>query len=199
MPTTFYSAEEFRAEQSSADFVCSLSRRFEETLSYFLRDDDCLKSGCYRHIPLENSSFKEMLIPAIKHFGTTHSIRFLDVGCGIGTKLLLAGQIAREQNSYLYTSGVEINAKYAEFARAFTKSKITNCDARQFSDYAQFDIVYFYCPFADEKKQRELERIIFNKTKKDVVLIQALKQGKVDPKKLKLIYGSNDYGVFTKI
>ena len=115
--------------------------------------------GAFRYIPYRINAFLEQLQVAI----TARSIlgkglKFIDVGCGIGTKVLLA----QLQGCEAY--GLEINPKYVAVARRLLPDigpfdtpksrclkrkravpRIIRGDALTF-DYSPYDIIYFYCP-----------------------------------------------------
>lgn len=83
------------------------------------------------------------------------SPKFLDVGCGIGTTLLLAEQ-------FFTPHGLEINEKLMTICKQYNKyhhypERFYTCDALQFNKYHQFDVIYYYCPIADYNLQNKLE------------------------------------------
>ena len=92
---------------------------------------------------------------------TSDPPHFVDVGCGIGTKLVAAHSILRY--SYQIT-GIEYFKPYAKVAKALTENQpdthIIIGNALQQS-YEAYDIIYFYCPMSDRAKEVKLEcRII---------------------------------------
>ena len=79
--------------------------------------------------------------------------RFLDVGCGIGTKLLIASQYGYE------VSGLELRPEYLEAARRLVpEARLIQGDAMEFEGYGEFDFLYCYRPFVDDEQEDELER-----------------------------------------
>jgi trans-aconitate methyltransferase len=72
--------------------------------------------------------------------------RFLDVGCGIGTKVLLAQQMNFEAD------GLDFVPEYCEAARELcgSLSTIHDADAREFDKYGDYDLIYAYRPLVEE-------------------------------------------------
>lgn len=108
-------------------------------------------------------------------FDSGHKPTFVDVGCGIGVKLLLARE-------FLYSSkiiGIEIHPKYSTVAERLitcprirdTNTTIIEADAIK-HNYKPYDIIYFYRPLSIEAKQIALETQIL-KTARPGTLITA--------------------------
>ena len=91
--------------------------------------------------------------------------RFLDVGAGVGTKMLLADSIFG-----LNTQGIERVPEYVRQARELGLV-ITEADALTWDGYGDFDIVWLNRPFKDEKLQAELERQVQAGMKSGAVFI----------------------------
>ena len=122
--------------------------------------------GEYPYIALPLSRFEEQMnaIPSNEGFlGRT----FVDVGCGIGTKLLIASRCG-----YGYkVVGIECCKPYVDVARKLvSEATIMHRDAL-YVDYAPFDVIYFYRPLRDSKVQRKLERRILNTAKVGAYII----------------------------
>lgn len=120
---------------------------------------------CVGYIPMRLRDFRPALsiAAAIKPHGS-----FLDVGCGIGTKLLLA------QRAGLTTNGIEIRPRYA--AMAMKMAPGTNLmwgDVREIDvPWSAFDIVFCYSPL-DEPDESELEARIAREMRPDAVCMMA--------------------------
>jgi SAM-dependent methyltransferase len=82
--------------------------------------------------------------------------RFLDVGAGVGSKML------RARDTYgLDITGIEIVPEYAaEAGRAGLDVRLG--DALDFRDYGDYDLIWLYRPFRDPGLQADLERIIWD-------------------------------------
>lgn len=81
--------------------------------------------------------------------------RFLEIGCGIGTRMLLAQEIYG-----LDVSGVERVPEYAEQARALGLT-VSVEDALAHKGYGGHDILWFNRPFRDQMLQRALEQRVW--------------------------------------
>jgi SAM-dependent methyltransferase len=90
--------------------------------------------------------------------------RFLDVGCGPGTKVLLAAMLYD-----LDAAGIDILPMYISAARAHGVPA-TYMDAREFNGYADFDIVYLNRPVKGDG-QAKLEAQIMNAMRPGAVLM----------------------------
>ena len=126
-------------------------------------------SGEFTYIGLRPSEFIEQLEQFRQiHFQKISSgqrLKFVDVGCGIGSKLILA------HNSWLSLVGIEIEPSYVEVARKLVPFADIRCQDAMSVDYGEFDVVYFYCPFRDLKKQAALEAHIVNTAKSGAYIL----------------------------
>ena len=116
------------------------------------------KTGAFPYIPLPLNQFLEQLFKArsilnpdwVSQRYAHPQPSFIDVGCGIGTKVLIARQFRLDY------CGIEINKKYVEAARRllgdYTKKTILQGDARK-HNYSPYDIIYFYCPMRTTYKK----------------------------------------------
>ncbi len=96
----------------------------------------------YVALPLEKAvSLLERVYAACQAIWPKHRPRFLEAGCGLGTKVLLAERIGYE------ASGVEIHPGYVATARQLVSPhQIHEADLRTFDRYDQFDVIYSYTP-----------------------------------------------------
>lgn len=80
---------------------------------------------------------------------------FLEVGSGIGSKLLLARQLGFD------VAGVELNDRYAKVARFMVpRAPVTVTNAFAFTRYHKYDVVYCFHPCVDDRQQLRLNRLI---------------------------------------
>lgn len=86
----------------------------------------------------------------------TRGDRFLEVGCGPGTRMLLAREIYGFD-----VTGIERTAAYAERGHQLGL-KIEVADAMAWKGYGNFDLVWFNRPFRDRSLQRQLEAKIWD-------------------------------------
>ncbi len=96
--------------------------------------------------------------------GRFNILRSLEVGCGVGLKLLLANQLG------FHAAGVEINEKFVSVAKMIVPdAKIHHGNALDFS-YSGYDVIYLYCPFSNGEKERELELKILEESSPNTIL-----------------------------
>jgi uncharacterized UPF0146 family protein len=90
--------------------------------------------------------------------------RFLDVGCGFGSKVWIAQMLGFD------AYGVEINPKYAAVASECVGAHRIFCqDAVCFTSYDKYEVIYFYNPMPTA----ELESAILKIAKKGTVIYHA--------------------------
>jgi hypothetical protein len=99
-----------------------------------------------------------MLMDAFQIFNGDRTKRFLDVGCGMGSKVILASPVF---DSY----GLEYNEKYVQKAHALGLARVMHCDAFEFKDYKTFDLIYYYRPIFTPDLYYEFETIIHKNLK----------------------------------
>lgn len=136
--------------------------------------------GEYPYIPLDINLFEQRLEIAINLLpNNIKETRFIDIGCGIGTKLLVASTNCR------HVTGIEISPSYVTTAKALirahcsrTCNALTECgrfdvieeDAFK-HDYKPYHILYFYCPLLDYPKECLLEQYIVESAKKGALFL----------------------------
>lgn len=128
------------------------------------------KEGCYKYIPLSNRLFLEQLEIVRELFPGYCS--FIDVGCGIGSKVALADILGF--NAF----GIELNKRYCLYASRLlcgrqgsrTNEHIINKNAFDHK-YDKYDVIYFYCPFQDSKQEIKLENYLYQSAKSGAIII----------------------------
>lgn len=129
-----------------------------------LPTDVAIDPRYYGYTPLPMREFCAGL-EALKQYVTETTycfpeLAFLDVGCGIGTKLLAA------QFHGFRVSGIEVVPAYADVARRLVpEANIAVTDAFDFTNYADFDVVYAYHPCQDKTLEKRLEEHIVSHMK----------------------------------
>lgn len=97
--------------------------------------------------------------------------RFLDVGCGGGTKVFAALPFFKEAH------GLENNPAQAAMGAAVMEkldapqAEIIEADARHFADYAAYDVIYFFRPIKDADGLRQMEDQILAQARPGTVLV----------------------------
>jgi len=93
------------------------------------------------------------------------SLRFLDVGCGLGGKVWIADALG------FSSFGLEINSAYARIASECVGTDRIFCsNALSFGDYGGYDVIYFYNPMPSA----ELEIAILKSAKKGAIIYHAI-------------------------
>lgn len=95
---------------------------------------------------------------------------FVDVGCGIGTKLVLAKQFYKFD-----LAGIECYPDYVKVARELVPyAKIIEGNALD-QDYSAYDVIYFYCPACNKDIQTKLEARIIETAKPGAYVLANMK------------------------
>ena len=134
-----------------------LSRRDESRKDY------------YPYIPLHPMRFLNVLKSLRLLFG--HRESFIDVGCGIGEKVLLAHHTEMFDKCY----GIE----YSSYTHDIAKSKIepiigsnTIIYGDAFAhDFSTYDTIYMYCPIQNPDTMLRLLEYIYKTMREDAIII----------------------------
>ena len=131
----------------------------------------------YRDIPLSGAYFINLLTAARRillarnHDGP---VRFLDMGCGAGSKVLAASAL------FDVAHGGEYSHEYLAQAQDFftrlgaDPSVIMQADALTFDDYGSYDVIYFYRPIKDLALACRMEERILHQARPGTLLIAPL-------------------------
>lgn len=77
---------------------------------------------------------------------------FLDVGCGVGNMCGVASHMG------LQAEGIELNPVLYDIAKQiYPEARFHNIDIRDFNEYQNYDIIFYYCPFISQELQRKLK------------------------------------------
>ena len=113
-------------------------------------------------MPSDVAQFQVLLIEAIAE---APGNSFLEVGCGPGTKMMLAQGLFG-----LDVTGFDRVPEYVVAAKEHGLN-VAECDAFDFQAYGKFDIVFFNRPFRDREVQRDLEKLVYSKVRRGAVVI----------------------------
>lgn len=86
-------------------------------------------------------------------------IRFLDIGCGLGSKVLLASSLDGIQSF-----GLEVNEEYVKFAKNLVDGgdkKIITGNCITFKKYQDFEILHFYTPLSNQTLEVKFENRLY--------------------------------------
>ncbi|MEM8576384.1 MAG: class I SAM-dependent methyltransferase [Pseudomonadota bacterium] len=128
------------------------------------QSDDAQARQMYDDIPLSMAEFMAGICAAYRVClaqRKTGPLRFLDVGCGGGTKLL-AAEVCFER-----CDGIEYDPRTAQTGAAMMAAlgrdgcRVMQADAYEFTDYAAYDVIYYYRPMMLDDAMLRLETLIF--------------------------------------
>lgn len=137
--------------------------------------------GCHDDIPMAHGDFVEHLHAAhrvVLALGHARPVRFLDVGCGGGMKVLSAARIFDAADGLEYDPAHAAAARWLMERASFLGCRIFEGDALSFDGYADYEVIYAYRPLQDAEKAAQMERRIAAAAPKGTVLLLPLA---VDP------------------
>ena len=126
------------------------------------QDKAAFESFAFSDIGLHNSQFVELMHAAYRvrlAMGESES-KFLDIGCGVGTKILGASWFFR------FVAGIELDPGYAAAGRkllnraGLSGAELFEQDALEFDDYHSYNIIYLFRPISDDELLFRLEKQI---------------------------------------
>ncbi|MCI5110216.1 MAG: class I SAM-dependent methyltransferase [Marivita sp.] len=138
------------------------------------QSEEARDNGYFPDIALANSFFHQHLHAAYRVLlaqGQTKTLRFLDVGCGGGLKVLSA------RRYFLQADGLDFQQSYVDAAqKLLTAASVTDCaafqaDALTFDQYGAYDVIYFYRPIQDPEALERMEHRIVEQARPGAVLI----------------------------
>lgn len=130
--------------------------------------------GCWPDIPLPPSRF-------LGHAHTAYRValaqrrpgplRFLDVGCGGGIKVLLAAEFFARADGLEYDAGYAATARQVLDRAGRLPSQVIHGDALTYDGYGDYDVLYFYQPMKSLEGLRALEERIATQARPGTILI----------------------------
>lgn len=138
------------------------------------QSNDAKTVGCFADIPMPIRPYEMLLRAAYRLLlvqDRADTAKFLDVGCGGGTKVLAASVYFPECH------GLEYDPEYVAAAEhLFKRTANTDChvfegDGRVFDGYDQYDVIYFYRPMREDKLLIEMENQVFETARPGTVIL----------------------------
>ena len=137
-------------------------RYVQDTEHRYLAHGDRRDPVTLPFMPYQPAAFTGILLDCIP---VLQGPNFLDIGCGPGTKMLLA-----ESLFGLTANGIEIDPEMAILA-SYAHADIYLGDALAHGNlYSDADLIWLYRPFRDPVKEDELERLVMHRMKPGAVL-----------------------------
>lgn len=173
------------------NFESKLGRKLQNFFTYradrinktLVTREDKVAKGEYQCIFLSHDQFVDCL-DVVKHYlgSRLTPYHFIDAGCGLGHKLLLAHCFG-----FGKVTGLEIQPEYIEEAKKLLKEcydyfdslshliSIVQADILTYN-YSKADVIYFYVPLHDYEKEKIFENRVVKTARPDTIIIGANNQ-----------------------
>src|SRR5260370_21564904 len=133
--------------------VIRTAARLENDWRQKTTQDDADRGTYLPFMPFQLPAFAGLLYEAMAE---APGDRFLDIGCGPGSKMLIAQEIFG-----LYAFGIDRVPEYVAAAAGLALD-VSEADALSWYNYGAFDLIWFYRPMADPALQARLERKVWD-------------------------------------
>jgi trans-aconitate methyltransferase len=124
-------------------------------------------AGDARHTPWMPFPIPEFITLLAQAVAEAPGEQFLEIGCGIGTRMMLAREIFG-----LDVTGIERVPEYVAECRRLALDA-EEADAGHYNGYGKFDIIWFNRPFRDQSRQAALEKKVWAETRPGAVVMCA--------------------------
>jgi hypothetical protein len=149
------------------DNVAALQRLVERLEAQLTPRGPTMDEDWYGWIPLPIATFLENMHSA-RHLMGPGRHSFLDIGSGIGTKLILAHELGFEAH------GVERWPAYANTSRQIAPfAEVRVCDAAQLGSYHAYDLVYLYGIATSQAEHDRINRQITSRMRRGALFFCA--------------------------
>ena len=139
-----------------------------------MQSEIAVKNDYFPDIPLRIQLFEQLTLAAYRLLvarGRSEGARFIDVGCGGGTKVFAATRFFAD------CVGLEYDPAYVQAAeRCFALLNAGTCsviqgDALNYDGYDAFDVIYFYRPVKDIALLAQMEARIIAQARRGTIII----------------------------
>lgn len=135
---------------------------------------DARNHGCHRDTPYPIKWFSKMIGAAHRiclALRRQRPLRFLDVGSGGGTKVLAATTCFDVCDGLEYDAGTVTTGRRFLELLAPEQCRLIHGDALEFSNYGEYDVIYFYRPLIGPHRMAEMEQRIFDQASPGTVIL----------------------------
>lgn len=164
-------------QPSLQDEQLAVSDRVFKTLHLMVnpaqQDAAAAAYGCHLDIPLAPSLFLANAHAALR-LGMAQgrrAMRFIDVGCGGGVKVMLAAELFGQADGLEYDPGYVAAAQAAFRQMSVPRARVFQADALHFDGYRDYDVIFFYQPMQSAADLVQLERRIVTMAPPGTILI----------------------------
>jgi SAM-dependent methyltransferase len=174
----------------------------EKVNKYFLRialesHNNLLGESSYQCYQTSLEFIEKVLTHIKRREANFNSMKFLDIGSGTGFVCGIAASMG------LTAEGIEINPALYEISKQlFPEVRFYNIDIKDFNNYEDYDILFYWLPFRDPELIQEFKKKVENSIHIGAYIIVAEEEiqnyGK-DERFIKLDYPSNINGIHDKI
>ena len=164
-----------QAQEAASDAVFN---ELHGILNTSPQDEASRDHGCFADISLPNSVFIAHLHAARRVAlaqGLRHPLRFLDVGCGGGLKVLSARQYFEQAAGLEFDKGYVAQAEALFAASSTGGCHVIHADGLLYEGYDTYDVIYFYRPMRDMDLLRQLEHQITKHALRGTLIIAPYK------------------------
>lgn len=170
-PEPFWDTSVRDTLEDSTDYLFKLIHSFVNPGARESQQED---EGGFADVALPLSYFMQHLVAAYRMTLAQRlgrPARFLDVGCGAGLTVLAATKF------FAPAEGFDIVRAYVSEAERLmrlsnqTVGHVFEADGLNFENYADYDVIYFYCPLRYAALQHELEDRIMSQARPGTILI----------------------------
>ncbi|MEP4196384.1 MAG: hypothetical protein ABJL99_12195 [Aliishimia sp.] len=138
------------------------------------QDQDAVDHNCFADIPMGIQLFDLLLSAAYRLLlvqGRADKARFLDVGCGGGTKVLAASRVFPKCDGLEYDQGYAEAGKRTLQLTAPETGQVIHGDALTFDAYADYDVIYFYRPISDDDLLSQMQNRIIEQARLGTIIL----------------------------
>jgi len=116
------------------------------------------KMGHYPYITRSMEAVMSMVIHVRKCFGHEGPVpKFLDCGCGVGNVVMMAHFAGFDAYGIEYDPVTLQRGKRLFKQFRVDPKKLFRGDILEYPNYADYDVIYGYCPMCDNKKEQAFE------------------------------------------